>query len=209
MLLQYWHDSEIPSDVADAMASWPGRNPGITHQVLSREAARQVLAEQGDADVLACFDEARHPAMQSDIIRLAMLARVGGLYVDADERCTAPVTPLLRALAEVDFIGWLSPETPPYVFNGFMAVRPGCPVILDALRDLTSLRAAHRKAGIASNIWEVSGPGLITRAVGRFVSEASHAERVMLLTDREWRRFAYTDETLAYKHAAGGNWRLT
>ena len=54
----------------------------------------------------------------------------------------------------------------------------------------------------------MSGPGLITRAICRALSDTATAGKIMLLIDREWRRFAQTDDTLAYKQSSAGNWRL-
>ena len=71
------------------------------------------------------------------------------------------------------------------------------------------LRRDHRARGIRSDIWQVSGPGLITRAICRALSDTATAgQKIMLLIDREWRRFAHTDDTLAYKQSSAGNWRL-
>ena len=207
-LLHYWHAREIPPDVQACMASWRVQNPSLEQRILCRDEAREIIAAHESPDMLLCFDEAPHPAVQSDIIRLVFLARDGGLYVDADERCVAPLSPLLQRLEAVEFAGWLSPDTPSYLFNGFLAVRKGSPIIRAALDDMVALRREHRARGIRSDIWQVSGPGLITRAVCRALSDPAHAGRIMLLADREWRRFAHTDDTLGYKHSKAGNWRL-
>ena len=207
-LVQYWHERKLPADVAACMASWPAQNPSLHQRILCRDEARDIIAAQKSPDILACFDEAPHAAVQSDIIRLVVLAQEGGLYIDADERCVAPLTPLLQRLGTVEFVGWLSPDTPSYLYNGFLAVRQGSSIIRSALEDMISLRRNHRARGVRSDVWQVSGPGLITRAVARALSDPRRAGTIMLLTDREWRRFAHTDETLAYKHSRAGNWRL-
>ena len=52
------------------------------------------------------------------------------------------------------------------VANNFIAAVPGHPVILDALTQVVN--AINR--GDTDTIWLLSGPGLLTRAVARFVA---------------------------------------
>ncbi len=207
-LLHYWHSPDIPPDVQACMASWRAQNPTLEQRILCRDEARAIIESQESSETLLCFDEAQHPAVESDIIRLVVLARDGGLYVDADERCVAPLSPLLQRLSDLAFAGWLSPDTPSYLFNGFLAVPKGSAIVRAALEEMVSLRRDHRARGIRSDIWQVSGPGLITRAICRALSDTANAGKIMLLIDREWRRFAHTDDTLAYKQSSAGNWRL-
>jgi len=93
------------------------------------------------------------------------------------------------------------------VYNGFLAAHPGCPIIASALEESVRLQNGHRRDGIRTDIWQVTGPGLITRAIGRHVLQPARAREVMLLTDQEYRSFAHTVD-LAYKQTDSGNWRL-
>ncbi len=205
-IVQFWHAPEPPSDVAAAMASWPARNPGMEHAVFHKDSARTFIAGHYGANLLDAYDGARHPAMQSDLFRLAYLAVHGGVYVDADEHCMADMGEVFAALAQVQLVAWLSHETFPYAYNGFLVARPGSVIIREALAEAVHLLAGHRAAGTQTDMWAVTGPGLITRAIGRRLAEGSD---VLLLADNEYRRFAETLEKLEYKTKPEGNWRLS
>ena len=79
-------------------------------------------------------------------------------------------------------------------------------IVRNALRESVHLLAAHRAAGTRTDMWAVTGPGLITRAVGKHLTEAYD---VLLLADSEYRTFAETLEDLEYKKRPEGNWRMS
>jgi|GEM_PF-1965436 len=203
-MIQFWHDPQIPDDVAAAMRSWQRLCPGLRHQIFDDSAARAFIEQRGPAAVLPHYDAARHPAMRSDLFRLAYLAEHGGIYVDADESCQHDMRPVFAALSTVELILWLSPNTPPYLFNGFIGASPASPLLREALAETLRLLDEAASRNTPAAIWQTTGPGLLTRVAGR---NAATPGRLLLLTDREFRRFSKTEERLAYKHAAGGNWR--
>ncbi len=205
-IIQFWHEPEPPADVAAAMASWAARNPGVEHAVFNKDSARDFIVGHYGAPLLEAYDNARHPAMQSDLFRLAYLAMRGGVYVDADEHCIADMRGAFAALRQVQLVAWLSHETFPYLYNGFLAAAPGSLIIRNALAESVHLLATHRAAGTRTDMWSVTGPGLITRAVGKRLTEAHD---VLLLTDSEYRGFAETLEDLDYKRRPEGNWRTS
>ena len=205
--MQFWGGMAVPDDVVRTMASWQQRNPGTPHLVFSSSSARTFIAAHSAPEVLDCYDRATHPAMQSDIFRLAFLAAKGGIYIDADEECRRPLDDIQAAMQHVEFAAWLAPETPPYVYNGFLASHPGCRIIAWALEEaVRGVTFALEKPG-RIDIWQLTGPGLMTRAVGRFVVQPEFRGRAMLLTNQEYRAFGATKD-LAYKETKQGNWRL-
>ena len=81
---QFWDDAPPPEDIAALMASWDGYGD-YAHQVLSRRDAVQFLrAEYGEEWVMA-FRLASNPAESADFLRLCLLARQGGVWIDADD----------------------------------------------------------------------------------------------------------------------------
>ena len=205
-IIQFWHETDPPADVAAAMASWPARNPGMDHVVFNKDSARDFIGGHYGAQLLEAYDNARHPAMQSDLFRLAYLALRGGVYVDADEHCIADMRGAFAALPQMQLVAWLSHETFPYLYNGFLAAVPGSIIVRNALAESVHLLTTHRVAGTRTDMWAVTGPGLITRAVGKRLTEARD---VLLLTDGEYRSFAETLEDLDYKRRPEGNWRMS
>ncbi|WP_416357279.1 tetratricopeptide repeat protein [Aureimonas phyllosphaerae] len=152
---QFWTDDAVPADVAAYMATWRDLNPGFTHRVWSEREAAGWLAAYGPPATAAAFARAREPAMKADLFRLALLAREGGVWVDADDRCLRPIAPLLQRgaglLAYQEDLG--------SVGNNVLAARPGHPLVLRALAQASE--AVNR--GDGDILWLATGPGLLTR----------------------------------------------
>jgi Flp pilus assembly protein TadD len=208
-IVQFWDADEPPADVAAAMGSWAEANPQFRHQVFSASRARSFVAAQHGARAAAAFDACHHPAMKSDFFRVAYLVTHGGIYVDADDRCVRPVAPLAAALTSNVFAACASADAAPYVLNGFLAARPQTRVMIAALEEMVRGIEVSVRAGRRADIWHATGPGLITRALARAMTDPSQpAEPIVLLSLRHYRSFAATDESMAYKSTAAGNWRL-
>ena len=56
------------------------------------------------------YERLRKPTERSDIIRLEVLFRFGGVYVDTDVECLRPIDPLLREGADF-FAAYMRPGT--------------------------------------------------------------------------------------------------
>ncbi len=206
-LIQFWDAKEPPAEIVQAMQTWQNRNPGIVHTVFDDASARAFLAEHCAADVMECYEAAHHPAMQSDIFRLAFLHVRGGIYTDADDVCVRDMRGIFAALSSVELVAVRSEEAPPYLHNNFIAARPGCIVIADALREAVETVLNQTRSGQRLDTWQTTGPGLLTRATARFTADAANAGKVMLLNEAEYHCFSITLD-MAYKHTEKGDWRL-
>ncbi|HLY07175.1 MAG TPA: glycosyltransferase [Rhizomicrobium sp.] len=82
-ILQYWDRRDIPPDVATCMATW--RIPGFEYVLFDEEQAREFLKTDFDHRHLEAYDLCNHPAMKSDLFRMAYLHRYGGIFVDSDD----------------------------------------------------------------------------------------------------------------------------
>jgi len=77
------------------------------------------------------YERLRKPAERSDIIRLEVLYRFGGVYVDTDIECLRPLDPLIEGL---DF--FTCDLKPGQVNNAAIGSVPGHPILERALREL-------------------------------------------------------------------------
>jgi tetratricopeptide (TPR) repeat protein len=210
-ILQFW-DRPPPDEVMALIQGWRDKNPTCEHTLLDEPAALRFVADSIGEEAAKLFDRCHHAAMKSDFVRLVWLHEHGGVYLDADEACLQPIGPVLDALAHVEFIACTPSEPAPYVYNAFIAARPGARVLAAAIEDM--LRNLSRPGAPAKpDIWQITGPGLVTRAVGRVLLDACRndldpRELVVLLTDRQFRRFAREAADLAYKKTREGNWRM-
>lgn len=83
-ILQFWDQKTIPEDVRNCMATWQAL-PGFEHAVFDEKAARDFISTEYDSRHVEAFDLCNHPAMKSDLFRLAYLYRHGGVYIDTDD----------------------------------------------------------------------------------------------------------------------------
>lgn len=154
-IVQYWTD-DVPEDVGTLMATWQGLNPDFQRTLFDDERAGDFLDREYGPDIARAYRRASVAAQKADIFRLAYLAARGGIYVDADNRCLAPVAGLLRPGANLV----VYQERWGTLANDVIAATPEHPVIIRALE----LAVAAVNRGDHDFIWLATGPGLLTRA---------------------------------------------
>ncbi|MDQ6436155.1 glycosyltransferase [Mesorhizobium sp. LHD-90] len=162
ILHQFWDKDQPPQDVAKLMDVTKESNAGCAYCRWSDTGAREFLATFGRPEPMRAYRAAKHAAMKSDIFRLAVLYVEGGIYLDADDFCAAPLSTLLPRDAEFvcyqDEFGSIG--------NNFLAATPRHPVIGAALQEA----AQSVIGGATESIWLVTGPGLISRVVSASIA---------------------------------------
>lgn len=167
---QYWDSSDPPEDVRELTASWTALNPGFAYVRFDIASAKEYLRAHYPREVETAFRRAEGAAQKADIFRLAVLAREGGFYADADDRCVAALTKLMTPGAHCI----LYQEEMATVANSFIGAIPQHPVVVEALH--RAVEAVNRSD--RGSPWLDTGPALISRClVGRLVaSDASPAD---------------------------------
>ena len=130
----YWHDDVVPPVVARCMVNWQRLNPGYTVHMVSGSTLGQHLP-----DVPAGLHRLAAPK-QSDWIRLALLARHGGIWLDASIFLTRSLD-LVQQVHHAHgghFVGYhldrYADGSPfPVVDSWFLAAAAGSPFIRDWL----------------------------------------------------------------------------
>lgn len=86
-LIRYWHDPEdLPNDVRECLASWERlQDQGFTLQQFDDVTAAAYIAKHFGERETTAFSLCRHPAMRSDYLRMCVVLKEGGFYVDADD----------------------------------------------------------------------------------------------------------------------------
>lgn len=209
-LVQFWDSRLPPQEVQDAMTSWSTRNPKLRHLIFNDESARDYVLSHYGSNAAKNYDWCHHPAMKSDVFRIAYLAGDGGVYVDADEYCRRPLQPLLLMLDSVDFIAARSADVAPYLYNAFLLARPGTHIVGAVLQRMFDELGRSRAACHRPDIWHATGPGLLTRAIGGILSKNPEVSaRLLLLTKGQYESFSEERDAMAYKQSVNGNWRLS
>ena len=129
------------------------------------ESAKNFLRTAHPPDVLRAYNRAQEPAQRADLFRLAYLSVEGGFYVDADDRCLAPlggfVSPAAHFVAYQENYGTLG--------NNFLGAKPSHPAICLALR--RGIEAINR--GDRDLLWLSTGPALLTREFAQLIATNS------------------------------------
>ncbi len=203
VLLQYWDQGALPSDVAAVVEGWS--DPSLRRVLHDRQTATDYIRQHYPARHLRAFERCHHAAMRSDFARLCMLARDGGIYLDVDEACRETPVELLRSVAGHDLVCTVLDQVTPYTNNALIAAMPGHPVLRACLAEAVGrLLASDDRA----DIWSTTGPGLLTRNLVRHLREHGTASGIALLSEHGWRRLCAARNSLSYKAEASGNWRL-
>jgi tetratricopeptide (TPR) repeat protein len=154
-IVQYWDHDPSP-DLVDLMTSWKDLNTDYHWRCFDHRDATRFLDQCFPSPVLRAYLRAKQPAQQADIFRLAYLTARGGVYADADDRCTASLSSFLNNgatfIAHQDGLGSIG--------NNFIAASAEHPVLRRAL----SLAVEALNRGDQDLIWLSTGPGLLTRA---------------------------------------------
>lgn len=161
-IIQFWDDPTPPPDLHDLSMSWRKLNPDHEHIVLNEGTAERYLARAFQPQVAAAFRRCRDATTKADLLRLAVLCRDGGIWVDMDDRCLRPLDEVLPPRSEAVF--WQ--ESQGTLCNNFIASCPHHPVLRWAF--VTAVMAINR--GDRDKVWMLTGPGLLTRAFANILA---------------------------------------
>jgi mannosyltransferase OCH1-like enzyme len=135
----------MPREFEPYVATWKRHHPAWEHRMWTEE---NLPADPVRPEVL---ERLRAPTERADILRLDLLYRYGGIYVDTDLECLRPID---DTLGDEPFCGtYLKPGR---VTNTFVAAEPGHPILERALQELVP-REVH---GFDK---EVAGPPFLDR----------------------------------------------
>jgi mannosyltransferase OCH1-like enzyme len=127
ILHQIWlGDQPLPEDFARYRETWLHHHPGWEQRFWTEENL------PGDLRRPEVYERLRMPAERSDILRLEVLFREGGVYVDTDFECHRPLEDVID---DYEFVtaplkpnGWIN--------NAFIGSIPGHPILEHALIEL-------------------------------------------------------------------------
>jgi hypothetical protein len=211
-IMQFWDRDVPPDDVRQLIESFKERNPACEHILFSNRTATEFLLREYGPEFVAIFEYCHHPAMACDFFRLAYLARVGGIYADADEFCNRPLEDLIESYPSRNFFASIS-EASFFVNNRFLCTAAQHPLMLRVLKHVVEDMRTAMVSGTKPDIWTATGPFQYTRAFAE-----------MLMADDDDTRstigqigLVYTNELthylgaaiLNYKQTKEGNWRAS
>ena len=134
IIWSYWQTAPPPDFVARCFANWQRLAPDHELRLLDRAQ----IAPWLDADTLAHGFDTLPAFRQADWLRVQLLARHGGIWIDASTILTRDLgwVHALQAERQTDYVGFYidrfttRPELP-IVENWCMAAAPGCRFVAD------------------------------------------------------------------------------
>ena len=138
----------FPAEFKAYGRSWVRANPGWELRVWTEENL------PGDLRRAEIYELLRQPAERSDLLRLELLHRLGGIYVDADFECLRPFGSLLDGVEL--FCANLKPGR---VNNAIIGAVPGHPLLERAIQE------ARPRATYGPVDKEGTGPFFLNRLV--------------------------------------------
>lgn len=207
LLHQFWANREgsdaPPADVAGAIARTRDAFAGHEHQLWDRAGARGLIAEVSE-ERAELFDRVNVPAMQSDLFRLTVLSRLGGIYLDA---AVIPLGPreaeaFERIAVRSSLIAIRAPENPEQIANRLIACEPGHELIARAMdRAFDAVAASVAAEEERIEIWDLTGS-----ALSRTIASATGLPAGVTLLEPEQTLAWFTRVSCAYKQAPETNW---
>lgn len=144
----------LPDEHRRWIGSWKKLHPNWEHRLWTED---DLPSDPIRPEVL---ERLRAPVERADILRLEILYRHGGVYVDTDVECLRPVD---EALAGHDFVGVCL--KPGRMTNTFIASVPGHPLLQRALEEVQPLEVYWTISAPTDALKEVAGPPLLRRLV--------------------------------------------
>lgn len=122
--------NEAPDLVRRCLRSWSVRNPEWEVILLNRQSISRY----------ADFDPADYPCLgpsqQSDLLRLGLLARHGGVWADATTFCVQPLDTWLPAASRSGFFAFSNPGPDRLIASWFLCAEEANPLVEELLASL-------------------------------------------------------------------------
>lgn len=163
-IVQTWKTLDL-GRLEPVARTWRTRNPDFEYTLYDDAGCARTVARLGPR-VEAAYARIVPGAFKADLWRYCELYVSGGVYADIDTVCLsaidAVVDPTATLAVPIDL-------EPPNLFNAFVAVRPGHPVMracIDAV--VENVERGAQQTGLS-----FSGPGLLGACVARFLGASS------------------------------------
>jgi mannosyltransferase OCH1-like enzyme len=154
----------LPEEYADYGRTWQEHHAGWELKLWTEDNLPEGL---GRAEV---YEKLRAPAERANILRLELLWREGGVYVDTDFECRRSIEPLIAG-AEL----FITLAKPGRVNNALMGSVPGQAVVEEALEQVEPVEYfGHDKAATGTRFLDsllIDRPGVTLLDAGLFYPE--------------------------------------
>lgn len=127
IIYQTWETKELHPDMHAAMQTWIDLNPEYEHKLFDANDRRRYVEQNYPPRVLEAYDKLRPGTYQTDFWRYCILYKTGGVNVDIDCVCLAPLRDTIED--EDTFVSGLAPSYEFAIWVGFVAAQKDHPFL--------------------------------------------------------------------------------
>jgi mannosyltransferase OCH1-like enzyme len=182
---QIWLGEE-PFPYERERETWRRRHPGWELRLWTEADL------PADLELREAANRLRQPAERADLLRLELLHRHGGVYLDADFECLQPIDPLLEDVSCC--LGLLDSGR---VSNAVIGAVPGHPLLARAMAE------ARPRETYGPVDRDGTGPLLLERLRHDVADVTLFEPNVFYATERERAEYAFHLSVRSWKDAAG------
>lgn len=198
-IIQFWNEPEPPLEIKKLSQTWIELNPDYEYILFSWNSAIDFIDKHYNRQILQAFKNCQEPATQADFFRLAYLNKMGGFYVDADDRARKPLNAIVRLKPELVAFQ----EDYGCIANNFLGCIPEQPIIRTAFYQVVANLLDYS----ADGPWLKSGPALLTcklcQSLLPYISYTDYRmwPRLLVLSQAELRTIVTPHIRLPYKNS--------
>lgn len=180
------------------MATWRKMNPSFTYELWD-DARCAAAGFRNQREI----DAQPELAGKADLIRYEVLARHGGVYVDADSRCVRPLPDeMLSADGHDCFMCWENEKVRPgLISNGTIGAIEGCELMQILVKEASGLDMTVSRA------WIVVGPLFLTQMVVKHAYSRLRVYPSHYFLPTHWTGEKYVGNGPVYAHQYWGSSR--
>lgn len=160
-IVQTWPTHNL-GNLEKVAETWKNLNPTFTYTLFDDTECENLIYRRFEPRVWNAYTSIKAGAFKADLWRYCELYLNGGVYVDIDTVCLGSIDDILDPTATlitpIDF-------NPVNLFNAFIAVVPGHPVMLMCIKKIVENVESNKKQfGL-----DFSGPGVLGECVAKYL----------------------------------------
>ncbi len=156
-LFIHWSSENIPPKMAETLQQVIDANPEMKIHIFYDEICRSFIEEYYDENILNTYDRLIPSAYKSDLWRLCILYKYGGIYMDIKFGCVNNFK--LCSLLDKEHFALDKQSSVQYsLVNGFMVVKPNNELLFECIKQI--VRNSYNGYYSLSSLYP-TGPGLL------------------------------------------------
>lgn len=127
LIWTYWNEDPIPDFISKCIDTWRKENPEYTVNIVTNENLENFVGSD-EAQAIKNWKYNDSPQRMSDLVRLSVLSKYGGVWLDASIICYESLDWVFTEnpkKSKVFSIPELSTETDPLIESWFISCEPG------------------------------------------------------------------------------------